>query len=121
MNVAILGASPKPERFAYKALKMLVEYSHKPYLVNPNAKVDKIEGHVVYASLADIPDPIDTLTLYVGPAISTPLEKEIIALKPRRVIFNPGSENSVLAKALIEAKIKVIENCTLVMLRSGNW
>ncbi len=121
MNVAILGASPKPERFAYKALKMLLEYSHKPYLVNPNATLRTIEGLPVYASLADIPDSIDTLTLYVGAAISTPLEKEIVALKPRRVVFNPGSENTILAKALIEAKIKVIENCTLVMLRSGNW
>lgn len=121
MNVAILGASPKPERFAYKALKMLLEYSHKVYLVNPNAQVETIEGHPVYKSMADIPDPIDTLTLYVGPAISTTLEKEIIALKPRRVVFNPGSENTILAKALLEAKIKVIENCTLVMLRSDNW
>ncbi len=121
MNVAVLGASDKPERFAYKAFKLLLEHGHTPFLVNPNLKVNDIEGHTVYISLSEIKEPIDTLTMYVGAAISTPLEKEILALAPKRVIFNPGSENTHLAKALINARIKVIEQCSLVMLRTGVW
>lgn len=89
--------------------------------MNPNLKVSDVDGYKVYSSLSEIKEPIDSLTMYVGAAISTPLEKEIIALAPKRVVFNPGSENTVLAKALIDAKIKVVENCTLVMLRSGTW
>jgi predicted CoA-binding protein len=119
MNVAILGASPKPDRFAYKAFKLLLEFGHTPYLVNPNWKDADFEGHKIYHSLGEIKEQIDTLTMYVGAAISTPLEKDIIELNPRRVVFNPGSENTQLAKALLTAKIKVVENCTLVMLRTG--
>lgn len=121
MNVAVLGASNKPERFAYKAFKLLLEHGHTPFLVNPNLKVADIDGYKIYLSLQDIQEPIDTLTMYVGTAISTPLEKEILALSPRRVVFNPGSENTVLAKALLNARIKVVEQCTLVMLRTGIW
>lgn len=120
MNVAILGASPKPDRFAYKAFKLLLEHGHKPFLVNPNWKEESFEGHKIYKSLADLKD-IDTVTMYVGAGISTPLEKDFLSLSPRRVVFNPGSENSQLAKALINAKIKVVENCTLVMLRAGTF
>jgi predicted CoA-binding protein len=127
-TVFILGASDNPERYSYKAWKMLQEYGHKCVLVSPRVKV--IDGEAVYESLSaaknlasakNSVDVVDTLTMYVGPQISTPLEQEIIELSPKRVIFNPGSENEVLQAKLQERGIVVIEGCTLVMLRTGQF
>lgn len=118
-RVAILGASNKQDRYSYKAFKMLQEYGHKPYPIHPS--LDKVEDSQVYKSLSDIPDEIDTLTMYVGPQLSRTMADEIIALKPRRVIFNPGSENSELAKNLQYKGIETFEACTLVLLRTGQF
>ena len=131
-TVFILGASDNPERYSYKAWKMLQEYGHQCVLVSPRVKV--IEGEAVHESLASAKrslagsvspknsvDVVDTLTMYVGPQISTPLEQEIIELSPTRVIFNPGTENEVLQAKLQERGIVVIEGCTLVMLRTGQF
>ncbi len=60
-----------------------------------------------------------TITLYLGPARSTPLIDEIVAAKPQRIILNPGAENEELAAAASGAGIEVVEGCTLVMLRTG--
>lgn len=71
--------------------------------------------------LASIDVPVDTVTLYVNPAISAPLEADLIALRPRRVIFNPGTESDALMEALKKRGIEVEEACTLVMLATGQY
>lgn len=119
MTVAILGASKNPERYSYLAFKMLQEYGHTPILVTP--KFAELEGFKTYGSLTDINGKIDTLTMYVGPDISAKLKTEILALKPRRVIFNPGSENPALQGELERAGIEVDEACTLVLLRTKQF
>jgi len=87
--------------------------------VNPN--VDAIEGLRAYSSLREIPEPIDTMTLYVRPAISSKLVDDILAANPRRVIMNPGTENEELASAAAQAGIQVLRACTLVMLSTGQF
>ncbi len=118
-TVAILGASDNPERYAYKAFKMLQEYGHTPLPVTP--KLEEIEGVPTVSKLSEISKPIDTLTMYVGPKISTQLKNEILNLKPERVIFNPGSENPQLIIELRDAGIKVLEACTLVLLKTKQF
>ncbi len=118
-TVAILGASPKPDRYAYKAFELLREYEHRPLPVNP--AFDEILGEKCYPTISDAPGPIDTVTLYLGEARSNPLIDEIIGAKPRRIIMNPGAENSALATKAEEAGIEVVEGCTLVMLRTGQF
>ena len=118
-KVAILGASQKPERYSYKAFHMLKEYGHTPLPVSPTLK--ELEGSAVYGALAQIKEPVDTLTMYVGPQISASLYAEILKLKPKRVIFNPGSENPELEKSLAAAGIHVVEACTLVLLRTNQF
>ena len=118
-NVAILGASDNPERFANKAFHMLQEHGHKPFPVNPTLK--ELEGVPVVKKLSELKTRIDTLTMYVGPKISSQLKDDILALAPKRVIFNPGSENAELEADLREAGIKVQEACTLVLLRTGQY
>lgn len=118
-TVAILGASPKPDRYAYQALQLLHEYGHRTLLVNP--AFDEILGEKCYPKIADAPGPIDTVTLYLGEARSSPLIDEIIGARPRRIIMNPGAENSALATKAQEAGIEVVEGCTLVMLRMSQF
>jgi hypothetical protein len=118
-RVVVLGASNKPERYSYKAFKMLQEYGHTPLLVGP--KLTEIEGVKVYPSLDMVEKPVDTLTMYVGAEISTKLESKILALRPMRVIFNPGSENSHLSSVLQRNGITMLEACTLVLLRTNQF
>jgi predicted CoA-binding protein len=118
-TVAILGASPKPDRYAYQALQLLREYGHRTLPVNP--AFDEILGEKCYPRISDAPGPIDTVTLYLGESRSNPLIDEIVSAKPRRIIMNPGAENSALAAKAEEAGIEVVEGCTLVMLRTGHF
>lgn len=118
-TVAILGASPKPDRYAYQALQLLLECGHRTLPVNP--AFDQILGQKCYPTISDAPGPIDTVTLYLGESRSTPLIAEIIGAKPRRIIMNPGAENGNLATRAEQAGIEVIEGCTLVMLRTGQF
>jgi predicted CoA-binding protein len=118
-TVAVLGASPKPDRYAYKVLEMLHEYGHHTLPINPAC--DEILGEKCFPSLSDAPGPIDTVTLYLGANRSNPLIDEIVSAKPRRIIMNPGAENPALAAKAEEAGIEVVEGCTLVMLRTGQF
>ncbi|MEZ5360645.1 MAG: CoA-binding protein [Candidatus Zixiibacteriota bacterium] len=118
-NVAVLGASPKEERYSFKAVHMLKEHGHSPIPVHPAGHaVDGIPG---VKSLQEIEVDIDTLTVYVNEKISSEQFDSIIGLKPRRVIFNPGAENEDLADKLGAAGIEVVRACTLVMLRTGQF
>lgn len=120
MNVAVLGASPKPDRYANQAVRLLVEKGHHVVPVNP--AYEAIEGLPTARALSDIPSAsIHTLTLYVGPERSTALADEIRGLKPDRVIFNPGTENPALAELLQAEGIETLEACTLVLLRTEQF
>ncbi len=118
-TVAILGASPKPDRYAFKALEMLREYGHRPLPINP--AYQEILGEKCYGKISAVPGQIDTVTLYLNETRSNLLIDEIISAKPRRLIINPGAENRALATRAEEAGIEVVEGCTLVLLRTGQF
>jgi len=98
-------------------MELLKHYGHKPVLVNP--AYDEILGEKCYPTIAAAPRPINTVTLYLGPARSNPLIDEILCVSPQRIIMNPGAENETLAAKARDRGIEVIEGCTLVMLRTG--
>ena len=119
MNVAVLGASDNPEKYSYLAVKNLLAGGHKVFPVHPALK--EIEGLKVYASIKDIPDPVHTVSVYVTAPVSSKLAPEILAVRPKRILFNPGAENPGL-KALAEKQgIKALEACTLVLLRTNQF
>lgn len=118
-TVAVLGATSDPQKFAYRAWQKLKAAGHKVLLINPNFTA--IEGQPVLASLDQIHEPVDTLTLYVGPEKSEALMEDILDLRPQRVIFNPGTESATLAAALRDHRIHSVRGCTLVMLDSGTF
>ena len=118
-TVAVLGASNNPDRYSNMAVRRLRDAGHHVIPVNP--ALDEIEGLAVAKSLGDIVDPVDTLTLYVGPQRSLPMIEAILRLAPKRVIFNPGTESQDLTAALDRAHIPHLEACTLVMLQTGQF
>ena len=118
-HVAVLGASPKPERYSNQAVCLLLEHGYQVTPVHP--KLEQIEGLQVAPTLSDIEQSVDTLSLYVGPKRLSPMIDEILELKPGRVICNPGTESKELQERLDTAGIPWLEACTLVMLRLGNF
>ncbi len=119
MRVAILGASNKPERYSYKALESLLRHGHEVVPVHP--ALETINGVSVVSDLDSISGAIDTLTLYVGPEISSKQKEKIVRLKPRRVIFNPGTENPSLEQELGISGIQTQQACTLVLLGTNQF
>ena len=117
--VAVIGASANEERYSNKAMKMLAEHGHTPIPIAP--KSEFILGHAVFQTLADAPRPIDTVTVYLGPKRQETLLDQLSAAHPRRVIFNPGTENPAIYDALEDRGIEVVEACTLVLLRTGQF
>lgn len=119
MIVAVVGASNKPERYSYQAVKMLAEHGHRPLPVHPSlAKVGDLN---VYKSLAALPAPVHTVSLYLSAKNQGGLFEGILACGAVRVIFNPGTENPVLEEALQSHGIAAVRACTLVMLRTGQF
>ncbi len=117
--VAVLGASAKPERYSNKAVKLLVKKGYTVFPVHPS--LSEIDGIPVYRSLTDVQSSLDTVAVYVSPELSNHMRDEILQAKPRRVIFNPGAENPILARELQQAGIEVVNACTLVMLTTGQF
>ncbi len=118
-NVVILGASDKIDRYAYKALKMLIEKGCSVFPVNPN--IESIDGIAVYKSILNIDQKIHTVSIYMRPQRWGQYLQDIIRLKPVRVICNPGTESSELEKKLKDNGIECIEACTLVLLRTNRF
>lgn len=115
----ILGASDNPMRFSNRAQKKLTQFGHSVVLVNP--KGGTIDGVNCLKSLSEVDQAIDTVTVYINPAYIMGEVESLLSIKPRRVIFNPGSESQEAAKRLSENNIEVIQDCTLIMLDGGYY
>ena len=114
----IIGASPDPSRYAYKAAHMLKRFNHD--FVNVGIKKGEVAG-IEIEKPGVIHDDIDTVTLYIGPALQPQYHDYILDTKPKRVIFNPGTENFELERLLDQHGIEPVRACTLVMLSTGQY
>lgn len=123
VTVAVLGASNNPDRYSYQAIDLLAKHGHRVYPIHP--LLTEILNQKVYGNLDALMMNEDihlhTLTMYVNAKISSEIEDQILRAKPARVIFNPGTENPDLATKLKAAGSEVLEACTLVMLRTGQF
>lgn len=118
-RVAVIGASDNPERYSNRAIQQLLAYGHFVFPVTPKRVV--LPGLMVYPSILQVPQPVETVTIYVNPRILESLVGDIVDSKPGRVIFNPGSEHLAAAKAFRDAGIQTENSCTLVLLTSGQF
>ena len=114
----VLGASPNPGRYAYLAANRLVKSGHS--IVNVGLKTGEVAG-VAIEKPQTVHNDIDTITLYVGPQNQPPLYDYILNTHPKRIIFNPGTENSELRKMAIDKGIETEYACTLVLLSIGEY
>lgn len=114
----VLGASTKPERYAYKAITMLVEKGHSVVAIGQNT--GEVAG--IGIKTKNIPlKNIDTVTLYLNPLRQRDYYNYIISTQPKRVIFNPGTENPEFYQLLTLNNIKVEVACTLVLLTTNQY
>lgn len=109
----VIGASPNADRYSYKATISLQNHQHQVYPVG--LRKGTINGQEIITDRPAIKD-VDTVTLYVGPDNQPYWYDYILALKPKRLIFNPGTENPELEKLATDNGIETTEACTLVLL-----
>jgi hypothetical protein len=83
--------------------------------------LESVEGLAVAPNLSEVEGPVDTVTVYVSPMVSSKMTDTLIALAPGRVIFNPGAENAELEAALAEHGIPTLKACSLVLLTTGQF
>ena len=114
----IIGASSNPARYSYLAARRLMAMGHPVFLLG-RKKGFALEKEI-YQEKMNWKD-IDTITLYINPTHQLEYYDYIISLNPKRVIFNPGTENSEFANILVNKNIVPIEACTLVMLATGQY
>lgn len=114
----VLGASDNPSRYSYLAINKLRQYGHS--VVAIGRKETSVADVPVTKVLAPVTD-IHTVTLYMNPFHQKEFYNYIFSLQPKRIIFNPGTENDELYKLAKEKGIETIEACTLVMLGTGQF
>jgi len=119
-KTVIIGATPNPSRYAYLAASMLSQYKHE--IVPVGIKRGEVFGKEI-KDITKRPDiqNVDTVTLYIGPQHQPEWYNYILSLKPKRIIFNPGTENEEFEKLAEDTGIEALEACTLVMLRTNQF
>lgn len=117
-NVIVIGASLKPERFSNIAVRKLKRFGYN--VIGIGKKKGSIEGVSITDTLMDV-NEVYAVTLYIRPDLQNEYLPYLKKLKPLKVIFNPGTENTVLQEILNQEGIETIEECTLIMLESGTF
>ncbi len=114
----VLGASNNPSRYSNLAIKKLTSHQHPVIAIGKRkGKVGEVNIETDHLPISDV----DTITLYLNPFNQQQYYDYILDLKPRRIIFNPGTENDSLIKKAKENNIETVVGCTLVMLSIGNY
>lgn len=114
----VLGASENPSRYSNMAVKKLVAHDH------PVVAIGRRKGKIGHTEIVTTPEmitDIDTVTLYLNPANQRPYYDYILSLKPKRIIFNPGTENDELEEMARKNGIRAQEACTLVLLSTSQY
>lgn len=114
----VIGASENPERYSNRVTRLLNQQNVP--VVAIGLKAGEIDGIKIQTGFPKI-ENVDTVTLYVGPAHQPQYYDYVLGLKPRRVIFNPDTENPEFEEKVKKAGIEVLEACSLVMLSVGNY
>lgn len=117
-HTLVIGGSTKPERFANKAIKKLLDFGH------PVSSIGLREGQVESVNIRTgrpFLENVHTISLYISSKHQPAYYDYLIGLKPKRVIFNPGTENREFEALLANHGITVTIHCTLVMLGEGSY
>lgn len=113
MKTLVIGASENPERYSNKAIVSLLNYHHEVEAIG--LKTGEVNGVKFKTGFPDL-EKIDTVTLYIGPKHQPAYYEYLMKMKPRRIIFNPGTENTELIELAQSHGIQTEIACTLVLL-----
>lgn len=114
----VLGASEKIDRYSNRAVTQLRMHGHDVVAIGRKAgRIDDVE---ITTTMPEVKD-LDTITLYLNPINQKPYYDYMLSLSPRRIIFNPGTENDELERLAMKNGIEVMEACTLVLLSTGQY
>lgn len=117
-KTVVLGASPNPDRYSFLAVNRLTANGHPVVAIGKRAaQIGSIPIVTDHTSQEDV----DTVTLYMNPGNQKEYYDYIMNLHPKRIIFNPGTENDELAKMAEDKGIDTLEACTLVLLSTGQY
>ena len=119
-KTVLVGATPNPARYAYLAATMLAEYRHDTVLLGIK-KVEVNGNPILDIREKPIISDVDTITLYIGPHRQPEWYTYLLSLKPKRIIFNPGTENEEFENLARQQGVEALEACTLVLLRSRQY
>ena len=114
----VVGATPKMDRYGFKATQLLQDYDHEviPYGIKKGTI-----GTLEIQNQWPEKESFDTITLYINPKLQEQYNQKIIDLNPKRIIFNPGTENEELVRKAQKNKIQTLNACTLVLLRTNQY
>ncbi len=117
-KTVVLGASENPSRYSCLAINSLAAHDHATIAIGKKeGKVGDVEITTEHPEEKDV----DTITLYLNPLNQKPYYDYILSLHPKRIIFNPGTENDELIELARQNGIKTMEACTLVLLSTGQY
>ena len=114
----VLGASDNPARYSFRAMHMLKNHGHE--VVPVGIRKGEVAGMAIHTNRPQATD-VDTVTLYVGPKNQPDWYDYILDLQPKRILFNPGTENPELERLAQQRGIQTEEACTLVLLSIGQY
>jgi uncharacterized protein len=111
-TVAVIGASSNREKFGNKALRA---FAHKGYTVFPiNPTEIEIEGHKAYASVLDVPGPIDMATLYVPARVGIVVMDDLVKKGIGEVWLNPGADDRQVVEKARSLGLKTVSHCSII-------
>lgn len=111
-TVAVLGASTNPEKFGNKSVRAHIKAGFEVYPVNP--KAEEIEGLRCFASITEVPTPLERVTFYLPPEMGIEVIELVAEKKPKEVWLNPGAESDALIRKGKELGLNVIVACSIV-------
>ncbi len=116
--VVVLGASPNPDRFSYKAVRSLLRHTHQVVAIGKKAGMI---GDVPIQTGQPVLNNVHTVLMYLAPYHQGEIFDYVISLRPKRIVFNPGTESVEFEEILESYNVEIVHDCSLVMLATGRF
>jgi uncharacterized protein len=111
-TVAVIGASSKRHKYGNKALRAFAQQGYRVLAINPNER--EVEGHQTFASVLDVPGPIDMATVYVPPEIGVRVMDDLAKKQVPEVWLNPGADGEAVLARAHALGLKTIQACSIM-------
>ncbi len=111
-TVAVIGASSKRHKFGNKALRAYLSQGYRVFAINPNE--EQVEGIKTYASVLDVPEPIDMATVYVPGHIGVRVIEDIAKKGIPEVWLNPGADDADVVERAKALGVRIIQACSIM-------